>query len=148
MLKIFAKLLVLFSIYFFSFIPKALGEENGWVLTQYSKVLGNQYVYLSAAGVKCISPQNGVGWVSMSPNWNITFFNNKTNLYYPCSDTSWKVTVDKYKITPSDIKWVKVSSGYIAKIKASEYKATNTGVKSQMQEPNNAMPSSLTLLVC
>ena len=87
-------------------------------------------------------PEDGVGWIAISPDWNITFFNNKTKLYYPCSYNTWTETVNKYKITPSDIKWVKVNSSYIAKIKASEYKASNISKKSQ--EQNNAIPTSLT----
>ena len=120
----------------------AQAEENGLIFTQYSKAFGNQYLYLSTTGAKCINPEKGVGWVAMSPNWNITFFNDKRRLYYSCSYSTWKEIANKYKITPSDIKWVKVDNSYIAKIKASEYKANNININPQ--EQNKAMPMSLT----
>src|SRR6185369_10116768 len=46
----------------------ALAQENGYVLTQRSKNLGDQYVYLSPSGLKCVNPREGLGLISRAPD--------------------------------------------------------------------------------
>ncbi len=130
-LRIYAKLfkiILAFLIFWcLCYCPKpAAATEDGWVLTQRSKTFGDQYLYLSANGVKCINPRQGIGWITQAPRWNITFFNDKTKLYYSLSCNNWKQKLIEHGLVPSDIVWSKVESGSIAGIKASEYKMTNS----------------------
>jgi len=99
--------------------------DNGWILTQNSKVFGDQYVYISTQGVKCINPRQGMGWVSQGPQWNITFFNDKTKVYYPISYQKWKAKISTQGITPANLSGAKIGSGVIAGMKATQYKMTN-----------------------
>lgn len=112
--------------YLYCLLLPAIAKENGWVLTQHSKTFGDQYVYLSADGVKCINPRQGIGWITQAPHWHITFFNDKTKLYYSLSYSSWKQKLAAHGLIPSDIVWSKVGTGSIAGIKASQYKMTSS----------------------
>ena len=131
---------------FFSFISthSALASESGWVLTQRTKLFGDQYLYLSNHAVKCVNPKQGIGWITQSPNWNITFFNDKTKVYYPLASTSWKNKMAKNGLIPSDISWSKVSSGSIAGLKASQYQMINKATGQSNQPANGAKWSSAT----
>lgn len=120
------KIAVLCIIFASQIIPAFCANENGWILTQRSKVFGDQYIYISTNGVKCINPKQGTGWLTQAPNWNITFFNDKTKLYYPVSYSTWKGKIEKNGLLPRNIKWTKVSSGSIAGIKASKFEMTNS----------------------
>jgi hypothetical protein len=117
---------ILLSIYFIIGLHPASAKETGWILTQRTKLLGDQYVYISTHGVKCINPKQGIGWITQTPNWNITFFNEKTKLYYPLSSSSWKTKIAKNGLIPSNIKWSKISTGSVAGLKASQYKMVNS----------------------
>lgn len=108
-------------------------KENGWILTQHSKIFGDQYIYISTHGVKCINPKQGIGWVTQTPNWNITFFNEKTQLYYPLSSSTWRTKIAKNGLVPSNITWSKVSTGTIAGLKASQYKMVNSAPTTNAQ---------------
>src|ERR1700728_4026127 len=91
---------ILLSIYFITSLHPASAKETGWILTQRTKLFGDQYVYISTHGVKCINPKQGIGWITQTPNWNITFFNEKTKLYYPLSSSSWKTKIAKNGLIP------------------------------------------------
>ncbi len=130
-------------------------EENGWILTQYSKAFGNQYVYLSATGVKCVNPRQGIGWIAQGPQWNITFFNDKTKLYYPLSYQHWKEKITKQGLTPSDISWSKIGTGSIAGMKANKYQMSNAASSKNLKWSSAAywladdikVPTSLAQLI-
>ncbi len=117
---------IFLTICFIIGLHPAYAKENGWILTQRSKIFGDQYIYISTHGVKCINPKQGIGWVSQTPNWNITFFNEKTKLYYPLSSSNWKTKIAKNGLIPGNIIWSKVSTGTIAGLKASQYKMVNS----------------------
>ena len=118
-------LAIYISYFLTSFLP-ASAKENGWILTQHSKIIGDQYLYISPHGVKCINPKQGIGWISQTPNWNITFFNDKTKLYYPLSSASWKTKITKNGLVPANVSWSKISTGSIAGLKATEYQMVNS----------------------
>ncbi len=133
--------------------------DNGWVLTQHSKAFGDQYLYISTRGVKCFNPKQGIGWITQAPNWNITFFNEKTAVFYPLSSATWKKKMVQNGLIPSNINWSKVSSGSIAGLKATKYQMTNnvtnqeTNSKAKWQSAiywladNINVPASLSQLI-
>jgi hypothetical protein len=99
---------------------------SGWVLTQRSKELGDQYVYLSQTGLKCINPRQGIGIVTKAPNWTVSIFNEKTKLYYSLTFDQWKRKLASRGRNPSQISWRKGQGGQIAGLKATRYVMTNT----------------------
>jgi hypothetical protein len=103
----------------------ARADEQGWVLTQRSKSLGDQYVYISPSGVKVQNAQQGVGTVVRAPNWDVLFFNDKSRLYFSMSYQQWKtkLAANKAKIPPAN--WVTGRSGSIAGLKATQYVMKN-----------------------
>ncbi len=74
-----AVLVVLFCAVAFA-MPGAQADERGWVLTQRSITLGDQYVYISPSGIKIINPRQGIGSIVKSPNWDVLLFNDQTRL--------------------------------------------------------------------
>ena len=82
-------------IYFaISFYP-AYAKETGWILTQHSKIFGDQYIYINTHGVKCINPNKAsVGLhkhrLGISPS-----LMKRTKLYYPLSSSKWKTKIAK-----------------------------------------------------
>lgn len=100
-------------------LPPCSGANQGWVLTQRSRQLGDQYVYLSGEGLKCINPKQGFGLITQAPNWHIELFNNRTRLYYTLTLDAWKK-----KLTarlPANIAWSKTDSINIAGLRATHY---------------------------
>ncbi len=114
------------SLLLYSFAGPALANESGWILTQHSKLFGDQYLYLNSRGVKCINPKQGIGWVTETPSWNITFVNERTKLYYTLSAANWKRKIGQNGIAPTNINWSKIRSGSVAGLPASEYQMTNS----------------------
>lgn len=72
--------------------PAARADEQGWVLTQKSQNLGDQYVYISASGLKCVNPKAGFAMVTRAPDWNIVMFNDKTRVFSPLLSTNTSAT--------------------------------------------------------
>jgi hypothetical protein len=122
----FLGLSLLLIILSYSICQPSQAKQNGWILTQHSKIFGDQYIYISTHGVKCVNPKQGVGWVTQTPNWNITFFNEKTKLYYPLSASNWRNKIARNGLIPNNVHWSKIGSGSIAGLKASQYKMTNS----------------------
>jgi len=58
----------------------ALSIDGDYVLTQRSFKMGDQYSYLTPAGVRLTNPRSGTSIVSKAPNWDIEVFNDKTHL--------------------------------------------------------------------
>jgi hypothetical protein len=58
----------------------ALSVEADYVLTQRSLKMGDQYAYLTPAGVRLTNPRSGTSIVAKAPNWDIELFNDKTHL--------------------------------------------------------------------
>jgi hypothetical protein len=110
----------------FCHTAQAAGGSAGWVLTQRSKELGDQYVYLSPSGLKCVNPRQGVGIVTKAPNWNVSLYNERTRLYYSLTFDQWKKKLEARGRSPRDLSWRKGQSGHIAGLKATRYVMTNT----------------------
>ncbi len=47
----------LVAVFFVLSAPLALADDKGWVLTQKSAQLGDQYIYISPNGLKCVNPR-------------------------------------------------------------------------------------------
>jgi len=73
----------------------ALADEQGWVLTQRSDKIGDQYVYVAPSGVKLVNPKVGYNIVLCAPDWNVCIFNDKSKTYYSASYAQWMQEVDK-----------------------------------------------------
>ncbi|HEY9679043.1 MAG TPA: hypothetical protein V6C76_13620 [Drouetiella sp.] len=101
----------------------ARADEKGWVLSQKSTTLGDQYMYISPNGLKCVNPRIGVAMVTHAPDWNITMFNDKTRSYYQTTLDGYKAKLAQRGLT-SDLasrQWTRATSGTIAGMKATQY---------------------------
>ncbi len=112
----------------------ATAAEQGWVLTQRSRQLGDQYVYLSGDGLKCINPKQGIGLVTQAPNWHIEIFNNRTRLYYTLTFDAWKRKLTASANLPANITWNKAGTANIAGLRSTHYvmrrnESTGAGAK-------------------
>jgi hypothetical protein len=110
----------------FSPVP-ALASQAGWVLTQRSKDYGDQYVYLSSSGVKCVNPRQGFGLVTKAPSWDVSFYNDKTKLYYSLTFSSWKRKLQARRKPLANLSWHKSQPGRIAGLRATKFTMTNPG---------------------
>ncbi len=100
----------------------ARADESGWVLTQRSSALGDQYVYLTASGIKIINPRQGIGFIIKAPNWDVLcFFNDQTRSYYPLSYAQWKAKLASKKESLSQIQWTRGKTSTIAGLRATQY---------------------------
>ena len=106
-------------------VEPAQAGGSGWVLTQRSKELGDQYVYLSQSGLKIVNPRQGVGLAAKAPNWDVSFYNEKTRLYYRLTFDSWRRKLEARSRAPRNISWRKTKAGSVAGLKATRYVATN-----------------------
>jgi len=105
--------------------PKAEGDERGWVLTQRSAAMGDQYVYISSSGIKIVNPSRGIGSIVTPPNWDVLFFNDQTHLIYSLSYDQWKNKLLRKQGSLSNIKWNRGGSATIAGLNANEYRMQN-----------------------
>jgi hypothetical protein len=110
-------------------LPKAEADERGWVLTQRSAVLGDQYVYISPGGIKIVNPRQGVGSIVKPPNWDVLFFNDQTHLIYPLNYQQWKNKLSSKQRSLSNIKWNRGGSATIAGLNANEYRMQNLAAR-------------------
>ena len=107
--------------------------NQGWVLTQKSTKMGDQYVYISDQGLKISNPRAGFNLVTRAPNWDITLYNDKTRCFY-------ETTADRYKQqlagrgSEADLKgatWEKSGTSDIQGLKATEYRMGSKTVRSK-----------------
>jgi hypothetical protein len=120
-------------------------DEQGWVLTQKSQNLGDQYVYISPSGLKCVNPKAGFAMVTRAPDWNIVMFNDKTKVFFATTLDKYKRDLEAHGFTNSmsDKTWSKSgSTGNIAGLKATQYVMTGSG--SNLQRAMGKQASSLT----
>jgi len=111
--------------------PAAYADDKGWVLTQRSANLGDQYVYISATGLKLVSPKQGVNIVTSAPDWNVAMYNDKTRMYYSTSFSHWMQELD-HKMAGrgqdmSQRKWTKAGSQQVAGLNATQYVMNGSG---------------------
>ena len=103
--------------------PSTLADDKGWVLTQKSSQLGDQYVYISPSGLKCVNPRAGFAMVTKAPDWNIIMYNDKTRVYYQTTLDNYKRTLASRGLT-SDLanrQWSRGQTNNIAGLKATQY---------------------------
>lgn len=107
--------------------------DQGWVLTQRSTKMGDQYVYISDQGLKITNPKAGFNLVTRAPNWDITLFNDKTRCFY-------ETTADRYKqqlqgraqdAELNNSSWAKSGETQIFGLKATEYRMGAKAVRSR-----------------
>ena len=67
-----------------------MAEEAGWVLTQRSARLGDQYLYISEHGVKLVNPKLGLIIICRSPGYEMYVCNDSTRNYYETTAEAWK----------------------------------------------------------
>ena len=106
---------------------KAQADEQGWVLTQRSSTLGDQYVYISSEGVKIANNAQGVGTIVRGPSWDVLFFNDKTKIYYPMSYGQWKTKLSSNKSKIPHAAWSQGKVGSIVGLRATQYVMKNAG---------------------
>lgn len=105
-------------------MPAAFCDDPGWVLTQRSSTMGDQYVYLSAAGCKLVNPKVGFALVTRAPNWDITLYNDSTKCYYETTLEKWKRDMEARGLTAGNIlkgTWKKGGSGNVGGTNATQY---------------------------
>ncbi|MBU6453015.1 MAG: hypothetical protein KGS72_14615 [Cyanobacteria bacterium REEB67] len=103
----------------------AFADERGWVLTQKSDKIGDQYVYVAPTGVKLVNPKIGYNIILCAPDWNVCIFNDKTRTFYSASYDAWMKEVSQaVGGKGSELKgghWVKGSVSSVAGLKATSY---------------------------
>ena len=104
-------------------VVPASADDKGWVLTQKSATLGDQYVYISSNGLKCYNPRAGFALVTHAPDWNITLYNEKTHVYYNTTLEKWKGELQGRGLNRDiqSAKWNKGTAGSISGLRATEY---------------------------
>jgi hypothetical protein len=68
----------------------AFAGDAGWVLTQRSARLGDQYLYISEHGVKLVNPKLGLVIICRSPGFELFVCNDSTHNYYETTAEAWK----------------------------------------------------------
>ncbi len=103
----------------------ALADEQGWVLTQRSEVIGDQYVYVAPSGVKIVNPKIGYNIVLCAPDWNVCMYNDKTKTYYSVTYGQWMAEIRKTMGNRSNElrsgTWRKSAGSSICGLRASTY---------------------------
>lgn len=103
--------------------PKALAEDKGWIFTQRSTQMGDQYVYVSPAGIKVVSPKLSCNIVTTAPNWDVTFYNDKTRTFYVTTFEKWQREIQEHAgardLTAQN--WNRGTASQIAGMRASQY---------------------------
>jgi hypothetical protein len=97
--------------------------EPGWVLTQKSTTLGDQYVYISQEGLKITNPRRGFNLVTHAPDWDIVLYNDKTRCFYQTTATHYRNELAGRN--GSDFKnshWSKSGETTIGGLKATEFR--------------------------
>jgi hypothetical protein len=79
-----------FALCLFAMALPAFAEDAGWVLTQRSARLGDQYLYISEHGVKLVNPKLGLVIICRSPGFELYVCNDTTRNYYETTADAWK----------------------------------------------------------
>lgn len=103
--------------------PSAFADDKGWVLTQKSAQLGDQYIYISPSGLKCVNPRAGFAMVSKAPDWNIIMYNDKTRVYYQTTLDNYKRQLASRGLTAdlANRQWSRGQTNNIAGLRATQY---------------------------
>lgn len=99
----------------------ACASDQGWVLTQRSKELGDQYVYLNSKGFKCLNPRQGIGLVAKAPDWHLSFYNENTRRYFTLNSVAWRRKLETSAQSAANFSWQKGEGGQIAGLRATKF---------------------------
>lgn len=112
----------------------AFADEPGWVLTQRSEQMGDQYIYVSANGFKWVNPKSGANVVTTGPSWTVTMYNEKSKMYYETTFDKWKAQIastgGQRAAEMRSNPWVQSGSGVVAGVKATKYSMKRGSVAS------------------
>jgi hypothetical protein len=119
-------------------------DQQGWVLTQKSTRLGDQYLYVSPEGLKLVNPKLGFNIVTRGPDWNIIIFNEQTHNYYQTTSEAWKhqIVARSGSTTFSGANWQKSGETKIAGMNSVSYRMNGTLRKYDAH--GNSSPSKVT----
>jgi hypothetical protein len=111
------------AVFFVLSAPFAIADDKGWVLTQKSSQLGDQYIYISPSGLKCVNPRAGFAMVSKAPDWNIIMYNDKTRVYYQTTLDNYKRQLASRGLTAdlANRQWSRGQTNNIAGLRATQY---------------------------
>lgn len=100
-----------------------VAQDAGWVLTQKSASLGDQYVYISPNGMKCVNPRIGFAIVTHAPDWRLVMYNEKTKVFYQTTIDRWRQEMDERGLHGQlqGSKWKKGARGQVGDLKATQY---------------------------
>ncbi|HEY9719420.1 MAG TPA: hypothetical protein V6C69_18220 [Trichormus sp.] len=137
------------------FIPNLVlaASLNGFKLTQTSKSLGTQDVYVSPLGIKVINQRMGRGMVCCPPDWKVINWSTRTNTYAVEDYKKWKpyLTMGEQVFNGYDIRDVSFASpiaGTVAKYPATTYKSTDTFSKQMLYKRDHRLiPGGAPLVV-
>jgi hypothetical protein len=107
--------------------------DQGYVLTQRSTKMGDQYVYVSDQGLKISNPKAGFNLVTHAPNWDITLFNDKTRCFYETTAEQYRQRLAG-KGADAELRssnWSKAGDTQILGLKATEYRMGAKAVRSK-----------------
>jgi hypothetical protein len=109
----------------------ALADDQGWILTQKSLTLGDQYVYVSPAGVKVWNPNAEFAMVAHAPDWQITLYNQKSKIYYQTSIEKWKQDLASHGLNGQfgNASWNRAANSKICGLKATEFSMAGNTIK-------------------
>jgi hypothetical protein len=79
-----------FALWLMAAVAPVSAEETGWVLTQRSARLGDQYLYVSEHGVKMVNPKLGITITCRAPGYELYVCNSGTRNYYETTADAWK----------------------------------------------------------
>lgn len=75
---------------FAAFVLPVSANDDGWVLTQRSARLGDQYLYISENGIRLVNPKLGLVIICRSPRFEVYVCNDTTKNYYETTAEAWK----------------------------------------------------------
>ena len=122
----------------------ALADAAGWVLTQKSTRLGDQYLYVSPEGMKIVNPKLGFNIVTRAPDWNIIIFNEQSHTYYQTTSEAWKhqIVARSGSTTFNGATWSKMGEVRIAGVNSIAYRMT--GAMRKYNANGSSTPSKVT----
>lgn len=138
-------LFVVVGLSLLSAAPASHADDKGWILTQKSSTLGDQYVYISPSGLKCVNPRAGFAMVTKAPDWNIVMFNDKTRCYFQTTLDSYKRTLAQRGLTNdlANRQWARGQSNTIAGMKATQFVMRGGGTVTRVNARGRAKTSTV-----
>lgn len=125
----------------------AFADEPGWVLTQRSEQMGDQYIYVSANGFKWVNPKSGANVVTTGPSWTVTMYNEKSKMYYETTFDKWKSQIastgGQRAAEMRSNPWVQTGSGVVAGVKATKYSMKGGSVANMQRSKDGRLRKTL-----